>query len=407
MVNTPETQSSPLARKLASSAGYYAFLVFFLVLLSAQGSFVNDMYTPALPSMCRFFGCSVSLAQLGLTMGMIGLGVGQTILGPVSDKFGRKPTLIAATALFIVAAVASTFAPSIHVFNLCRLFQGLGASAGYFLAKTIPADVYGGRRLARLMALVGAINGVAPAAAPVAGGVLTRQLGWKSVFVVLAVFAVVLIVLSLKMKESLAPANRAKGSIWAGFKTYRLLLVNRPFMVHTSLKGVSLGLLFAYVSSSPFIFQTHYGLQADTYGFLVGFNSIFLAIGSIVSLKFKPYKKAAFAGALIAMVAVAGQAVSLWFIDSLWFYDMCLIVMLFACGMLYASSNTLAMNEGRAHAGEAAAIIGVAGYIVGATVAPLSGIGNLLHSAAIVQCVLAVLVVLIAMASRRLPSDLQ
>ena len=163
---------SPMAAKLCSPSGasYYVFLVLMLVALSALGSFVNDMYSPALPGMCKFFGCNVPLAQLGLTMGMAGLGIGQLLLGPISDKIGRKPALIGATGLFIVAALVSTLSPSIHVFNLCRFFQGMGASSGYFLAKTIPADVYGGRALAKLMALVGAINGLAPAVAPVAGG---------------------------------------------------------------------------------------------------------------------------------------------------------------------------------------------------------------------------------------------
>ena len=85
---------SPLAKALAGSKHYYAFLVMFVVVFSAQGPFVNDMYTPALPSMCKFFGCSIPVGQMGLAVGMIGLSIGQLSLGPLSDKYGRKPTLI-------------------------------------------------------------------------------------------------------------------------------------------------------------------------------------------------------------------------------------------------------------------------------------------------------------------------
>lgn len=169
--DTSAAEVSPMTSKLASTPKYYWFVVVFLVLMSALGSFVNDMYTPALPAMCKFFGCQVPVAQMGLTMGMIGLAVGQLLLGPMSDRYGRKPVLIGSVSLFIVAAVASIFSPSIHVFNSCRLFQGIGASGGYFLARTIPADIYSGRPLAKLMALIGAINGFAPASAPVIGGV--------------------------------------------------------------------------------------------------------------------------------------------------------------------------------------------------------------------------------------------
>jgi len=171
------SQTPPSAPKVN-----YPFLVFFLVTVSALGSFVNDMYTPALPAMCRFFGCQVSVAQLGLTMGMVGLGLGQILLGPISDRYGRKPVLIGSVILFIVAAVASIFSPNIHVFNISRLFQGLGASGGYFLARTIPADLYSGRALARLMAITGAINGVAPASAPVIGGVTADASGMERCF---------------------------------------------------------------------------------------------------------------------------------------------------------------------------------------------------------------------------------
>ncbi len=398
---------SALARAIAGSKGRYVFLVVFLVLLSAQGSFVNDMYTPALPSMCRFFGCSASVSQLGLTLGMLGLGVGQMVLGPVSDKYGRKSPLIIATAVFIVASVVSVFSPTIHVFNICRFFQGVGASAGYFLAKTIPADIYSGRDLAKLMALVGAINGIAPASAPVIGGFLADDWGWKSIFLALAAFALILIVMSLMSKESLAPGRRSKGTILRSFLDYGQLFRAKPFMIHVMLKGTGLGLLFAYISSSPFILQTHFGMSQSNYGILIGVNALFMAAGSLTSLRFKPYKKAALIGSIIAVTGVLITAFVLFFVNNMWAYDAGCVIMLFALGMIFATSNTLAMNEGRAQAGKAAAIIGLAGYIVGATVSPLVGLGNILHSTAVVNIIVAAFVLFFALASYRLPADLE
>lgn len=198
----------------AQTAGvprHYWFLVTFLVLMSALGSFVNDMFTPSLPAMTRYFHTTIPTAQLGLTTGMIGLALGQFILGPVSDHYGRKPVLVASVALFIAAAVVSVFSPTIHFFIGCRLFQGMGASGGYFLARTMPADLYSGRALAKLMALVGAINGVAPASAPVIGGVTADIFGWRGVFVALAIFAAVILVLSLPVSDSSSqPPTRSR-----------------------------------------------------------------------------------------------------------------------------------------------------------------------------------------------------
>lgn len=385
----------------------YAFLVFFLVIVASLGSFANDMYTPALPAMCRFFGCSVSLGQLGLTMGMIGLGVGQMILGPLSDRYGRKPVLIGSVILFIVSAIASIFSPSIHIFNACRLFQGLGASGGYFLARTIPADLYAGRQLAQLMALTGAINGIAPAAAPVLGGVTADDWGWKGVFVVLAGFALVILAVSPFLKESLPKSRRTTGAWWKSLPGYLSLLKNRPFMIHICFKGAALGMLFAYISAAPFIVQTHYGFSQTHYGLLIGFNAIFVASGSMLAMKFKPLKKAARTGTLILVPATIAQAVCLWFVHSLIAYEICMAVMLFALGLIFTTTNTLAMNEGRQRAGEASALLGLAGYVVGATVAPLVGLGNVMHSEAIALVVLALIVLVCSRGSHKLPADLE
>lgn len=237
----------------------YGFLVFYLVVLSALGSFVNDMFSPALPAMTHFFHCSVPTVQMGLTAGMCGLGLGQIFLGPISDKYGRKPVLAASLCVFIVAAVVSIFSPTIRFFIWCRFFQGLGASGGYFLARTIPADRFQGRTLAKVMALVGAINGFAPASAPVVGGVISDHWGWKAIFLCLTLFAVIALLLSFKLKESLPVERRTQGSLLKSFGGFLVLLKNKPFMVHSCFKGVSLGMLFAYISAAPFILQIHYG----------------------------------------------------------------------------------------------------------------------------------------------------
>lgn len=395
------SQTPPSAPKVN-----YPFLVFFLVTVSALGSFVNDMYTPALPAMCRFFGCQVSVAQLGLTMGMVGLGLGQILLGPISDRYGRKPVLIGSVILFIVAAVASIFSPNIHIFNISRLFQGLGASGGYFLARTIPADLYSGRALARLMAITGAINGVAPASAPVIGGVTADAWGWKGVFLVLAAFALVILAISPLVKESLPPSRRTTGPWWKSLRGYGALLRDRPFIIHICYKGFALGILFAYLSAAPFILQDHYGLSQTRYGLVIGFNSIFVAAGAMLAMRFHPFKRAARTGAIILAVGTVAQAYALWTIHSLWVFEICMWVMLFGLGLIFTTTNTLAMSEGSSRAGEASALLGLAGYVVGAIVAPLVGLGDVMHSCAIAFVILTLLTLLCSRHSKRLAPDL-
>lgn len=399
-----KTTTAPTSRNGVSVN--YTFLIAYLVGLSAFGSFVNDMYLPSLPSMTRFFHCSVPTVQLGLTMGMIGLGLGQIILGPFSDKYGRKPVLLISITLFILAAIASIFSPTINAFLWCRLIQGLGASGGYFLARTIPADLYAGRALAKTMAIVGAINGIAPASAPVLGGFLSQHFGWKSVFIALAVYATLLLAFAFRLKETLPPANRNKGTLIKAFANYRILATNGRFMTHVMLKGTALGVLFAYISSAPFIMQTHFGLRQDVFGCVMGANAIFVAAGSMIALKFKILKNAAVVGAFTLMASTALLACALFLLNSFWAYELLLLPVLFCLGMIFTVGNTLAMNEGRDDAGDASALLGVIGYIFGAIVAPLVGMGNIMHSTAIVLLVLAALVVVCAIFTRRIAPDL-
>lgn len=401
------SQEAPVQRLAATDRGYYWFLVVYLVLLSALGSFVNDMYSPSLPAMARFFHVSASTSQLGLTMGMIGLGIGQLLLGPISDHYGRKPVLIASLAVFIVGAVVSVFSPTMTFFLCCRFVQGLGASGGYFLARTIPADIYQGRQLAQFMALVGAVNGLAPASAPVLGGIVADAFSWKGVFVTLAIFAAIVLAIAPRLKESLYPQDRTKIPWYKTLPGYLRLLRNKPFMIHISLKAFALGLLFAYISSAPFILEEHYGFSQTGYGIVIGLNAIAVAAGSMLALKFHPFKNAVPVAALILVPSVGFGAYALWHIHSFVVFEICAVVMLFAQGMIFSVSNTLSMNEGRSQAGEASALLGVAGYVVGAAVAPLAGIGNVLHSTAMVFLCLLAGIMLFSWFTYRLAPDLE
>lgn len=404
-VPTPSA-SRPVSGNTITWTGYMKFLVVYLAGLSAFGSFVNDMYLPTLPAMTRSFGCSVSTAQLGLTMGMAGLGLGELFLGPLSDKFGRKLPLMCSLLLFVAASAVCIFSPNIQFFLVCRFLQGVGASGGYLLARTIPADIYGGRTLAKMMAVIGAINGFAPASAPVLGGLLAKDVGWQGIFIVLILFALLLVFFMKKLHESLPPERRINLPLLEMLGTYKVLLRNRSFLIHAMLKGSALGVLFAYVSSAPFIMQNHYGFSALHFGLFMGFNALFLAAGAALALKFKVLGQAATVGGWLLLVFTVAESVALWLGCGFWVYEVLLLPMLFSMGMIFTVGNTLAMNEGRAHGGDASALIGILGYIFGAIVAPLVGLGDILRSTAIVFVILAMIVFVVSRLSSRLPVDL-
>lgn len=402
MTNSQTTTDSSQA---PTSGGYYIFLILYLVLLSAFGSFVNDMYLPTLPEMVKAFHTSVPTVQLGLTFGMIGLGLGELILGPMSDRFGRKPILVGALVVFCIGAVCSVWSRTIHVFIWWRLVQGIGASGGYFLARTIPADMYKGRTLAKVMALVGAINGFAPASAPVIGGLVARSIGWQGIFWILFAFSAMLLLLSMALKESL-PKSRRMSGFGPAFHNYVILARNKHFLIHVLLKGSALGMLFAYISSAPFIIQDHYHFNQLQFGLFMGVNALFVATGAMVALKFKPLKRAAMFAARALVVVIAAQIICFYTVDSVWVYDVLNLPMIFCLGMLFTVANTLAMNEGRECAGDASAMIGLGGYMFGAIVSPLVGMGDIIHSTAIVLGVLALITLIFARLADKLTPDL-
>lgn len=396
---------SDSTNKLTPSRGYFIFLVFYLAMLSAFGSFVNDMYLPTLPEMMKAFRCSISTVQLGLTTGMIGLGLGQIILGPLSDRFGRKPILIIALIIFCIGAAGSVFSHTIHIFLGWRFVQGIGASGGYFLARTIPADMYAGRQLAKVMALIGAINGFAPASAPVIGGLVADSIGWQGIFWILFGFSALLLILSPVFKESLPPSRRDHGRFGVAFKNYVVLAKNKHFIIHVMLKGTALGVLFAYISGAPFIIQTHFGYTQLQFGLFMGVNAVFVAVGAMLALKFKYLKRAAVvAGRCLSVIAIA-EILCYYIVDNFWVYELLNLPMLFCLGMLFTVGNTLSMNEGRECAGDASAFIGVVGYVFGAVVSPLVGIGDVMHSTGIAIVILSALVLIFSHFSRELPPD--
>lgn len=390
-----------------TSGGYYVFVITYLVLLSAFGSFVNDMYIPTMPEMVKAFKCTISTCELGLTFGMIGLGIGELLLGPLSDRYGRKPVLYCSLVIFAVGALCCVWSKTIMEFVWWRLMQGVGASGGYFLARTIPADMYKGRALAKVMALVGAINGFAPASAPVIGGFVGKAVGWQGIFWILFGFSLLLVALAPALKESLPKDRRYIGDLKGAFGNYVFLLKKKNFMLHAILKGVALGMVFAYVSSAPFIIQTHYGYNELQFGLFMGFNAIFVAIGAVTALKFRPLKKAAVLAGVTVFVSTLGQAACLLTVNNVWVYDAFNVVMAFCMGMLFTVANTLAMNEGRECAGDASALLGLIGYIFGGVASPLVGIGDVLHSAAFTLVGFAVLVLIFTLVCRVLPADLE
>lgn len=390
---------------LSGAPKNYGLFVTFIAIIGAFSSLVNDMYLPTIPSMMKEFHTTVSMTQMGISMAMIGMGLGSVLWGSASDRYGRKPVLIISLIVFVLSTALSLFSKTITFFIICRLFQGLGAGGAMVLSTSIPADVYMGRQLAKLMAIVGTINGVAPALGPVLGGFMADWVGWRGIFVLLLAIGITMTFWTTHYDETLPPQRRLQATGFQGYlKAYKMLLGNRRFMIYVTIKAVAIGLLYAYISSAPFIIQTHYGFSATAFGLIFGGNALAMGLGSSLALKFKVLKQGMVVGCLGMFVFAVAEAFVMWNEAPFIYYEICAVPMLLFSGMIFSSANTLSMEVGRSEAGTASAILSVVKYAFAAVVSPLVGLGNMFHSASIAFVAITTVSLILAWKAYRLPA---
>lgn len=373
------------------SKKYFIFIVIFLGMMSAFGPFVTDMYLPTLPSMTETFHTSMPMVQLGLTTAMVGLAVGQVFFGPISDKYGRRLVLIISMVLFSIAALASVFSPDIKFFLCCRFAQGLGGSGGIVLSRSIATDSYSGRELAKMMAIIGAVHGVAPVSAPVIGGLVSESIGWKGIFGILFAIGIILLIMSFRFRETLVPEKRVSGPISIMFRGYPHLARISAFVVPAAAFASVYGVLFGYISSAPFVIQSHYNHSELFFSIIFGVNATGIAIGSAISLKFRSLSHSLLTGSIIIFALSICQLICALTIDSFITYECIIWVTMVGLGLVFTSASTMAMDAGRSYTGAASAMVGAIGFLIGGIVSPIVGIGDILVTTSIVFTISATL----------------
>ena len=359
------------------------FLVLLLGVLSAFGPFVVDLYLPSLPQLASFFETNASMTQLTLTTAMIGLALGQLLLGPLSDKFGRKKPLIISLVIYIISTVLIVFSPNIETMIVLRVIQGLSSAGSVVISRAVATDLYRGREMTRFFGLLMTINGIAPIISPILGSLLLEYISWKGVFVFLALIGVVVLFFCFRLKESLSVENRLQGSIFATFSTFGVIIKNRLFMSYVGIESFLLGAMFAYIAASPFILQSFYGLSAFIFSLCFGANGAALVIGANIGGKL-PNRQALAIGVL-AFVVAALYTIAVLLIQPHWlFVEIAFFAMLLLMGITFPAISSLAMESERQYAGSASALLGFAPFFLGGVVSPLVGIGNIFYSTALV-----------------------
>jgi DHA1 family bicyclomycin/chloramphenicol resistance-like MFS transporter len=348
----------------------------------ALGPLTIDMYLPALPSITRQLGTTSSAVQLTLTGTLVGLGLGQLILGPLSDALGRRRPLLAGTALHVLASLLVLIAPNIAVLGALRLLQGLGAAAGAVIAVAVVRDLFDGRAAASMLSRLFLILGAAPVLAPTIGGEILGFTSWRGVFALLAAYGVLMVIAgAIALPETLPGERRQSSGMRGTLRGYRELLRDRSYVGLVLVAGLTMAALFSYVSGSSFVYQGEFGLNQQQFGFLFGAGAVWLIaatqLNPVLLRRFEPAQVlvagtivGAVAGGLLVVLAAAGIGGLAGVVAPLW-------VMLFACGLALPNAPALALTRHGDAAGTAAALLGAIQFGIGALVSPVVGLlGN-------------------------------
>ncbi|MEN8600274.1 multidrug effflux MFS transporter [Microbacterium rhizosphaerae] len=351
--------------------------VILLGALTALGPFTVDLYLPAFPIVESDFHTTAAMVQLTLTGTMIGFGLGQLIVGPLSDKVGRRIPLLSVTALHILASLAAALAPTLLLLGTARVFQGIGAAAGGVVAMAMVRDLFGGRRLVVMLSRLALVSGVAPVLAPLVGSTLLLVMPWRGIFVVLAVYGAVMLACSLFiLPETLPKARRHERGATTVWQRYGGVLSDRVFIGVLIIGAMTFSGLFSYLSSSSFLFQQGYDFTPQQFGLLFAANSLGVVVGvqfaSRLAARFGPQWVMAWSTSVLVL-ASASIIVTDQLHLGLWGTIIPLFVFMTACGFTFPCVQVLALDRHGKAAGTAASLIGAANFGIAGLVSPLVG----------------------------------
>ncbi|CAM3068229.1 multidrug effflux MFS transporter [Paenibacillus sediminis] len=351
-----------------------------LAVFCALGPFTVDMYLSSFPQIMKFFETNASMVQASLTSALLGLSLGQIIIGPLSDVHGRRKPLLFSMILFFISSIGCAFSPNVEVFIALRFTQGFSASAGLVIARAMVRDVYNGVELTKFFALLTTITSVTPLISPLLGSSIISFTSWVGVFILTGIVGIYLTIMTIwRMKETLPVEQRVSSNFKELLENYKSLLRSGTFIGYGLASGFLFAGCFAYISGSPFIYQKIYGISPQIFSILFALNGISLMIGA----------------QLVKRLAgrISSHNIFLIGLLSSFIFSLAVLVVVFSHGPLAAlvialfSSNislgivgpisfTLAIESQGHIAGSASALFGILPFLLGSVASPLVGLAG-------------------------------
>lgn len=348
--------------------------------LGLLGPFTIDMYLPSFPTIVEDYETTASLVQVSLTTCLLGLGLGQLIIGPMSDVQGRRKPLLIFLIMYLIASVICAFAPSIYLFIAGRFLQGFAAAGGLVISRAIVRDIYSGRELTKFFSLLMLVGNLGPIVAPIVGGGVLSITDWNGVFIVLAVVGFVLfLIISFKLEESLPVEKRVPSNLTQVLSNFGSLFKDREFLGYALTQGFIIAGIFAYVSGIPFVYQNIYGVSPQVFSLLFGVNGLALIIGtqSVGRLSdIIPEKTFLKFGLFLSASAGTCLLIALLLEASLLAVAIPIFFLVCSIGIISTTSFALAIESQGHIAGSASALLGLLPFVLGSITSPLVGVAG-------------------------------
>ncbi len=332
-----------------------------LVLASSTSIMSTDMYSPSLPDLTSWFETTPTRVKLTISLNMLAFGLAQLFHGPLSDRLGRRPVILVSLLLVAVFSLACAFAKTIDQLIVARVLLGTVAAAEAVVGLAILKDLYTEKQQVKALALLGMVIAVTPAAAPILGGYLHVRYGWQSNFYVISAMALLSFMIIWKLlPESTIPDPKAL-NLRRVFTGYSRLVVNRDFMVHTSMLGVAMGLIFVFVTAAPFVLIDMLGVAVDHFGYYQSGIVLAFFLGSVLASRLADHWDAVrlfgFGVSLVIVGAVALIGVILLDVLSPMRMVVCYMIITFGMGPLFAVAPSRALRSVEGQAGTASALL--------------------------------------------------
>ena len=362
---------------------YPLWLPILLGFLSAVGPLSTDMYLPAFPAIETSLGVQLGSAQVTLATWFLGLAIGQITQGSLSDRFGRRRPLIAATAIFTLANIGCALATDLTTLSIMRFLAAIGGSASMVIPRAIVRDLSEGHAAARMMSRLILVSGVAPIVAPSIGGLMLNYASWHWIFWFAVIYgATCCVLVAWLLPDTLPPEKRMKQSFGRMVMRYGEVLSERSFLTHALMGGAGMFAMFAYIGGSPGVFIDGMHLEPAVYALMFSSCAIFFITGSqlnpmllqrVGSDRMLNYACRTFLGATVALALVAFATRLLPGGTQWWMILPPVMVMMGCQGFNMPNTTVGALQRHAAHAGTASALMGMMGFCLAAVSGLLVG----------------------------------